>query len=89
MNATTPINATPTNRINGMGNSPIVESDGSSFAALTYTWVDHQVNTTTTTFPHSDLSFCLQVVVFLHGALLSSRHAYLSGAFRYNIKGRG
>lgn len=36
MNATTPINATPTNRINGMGNSPIVESDGSSFAALTY-----------------------------------------------------
>lgn len=27
MNATTPINATPTNRINGMGNSPIVESD--------------------------------------------------------------
>ena len=68
MNATTPINATPTNRINGMGNSPIVESDGSSFAALTYTWVDHQVNTTTTTFPHSDLSFCLQVVVFLHSA---------------------
>jgi hypothetical protein len=29
MNATTPINATPTNRIISMGNSPNVESDGS------------------------------------------------------------